>query len=154
LPGGEPVPAEPVPQMEASNRGAADLARELVAVQAAYEEMQTRVRLERVKVQSATRDAEKIEKKANVERQSIVEVLNDLLAEYTALRKSSSHKAIEAAQAIRQRDEAIANYQTQLHDVTAALEQVRESISFRVLVALGRPIAAARKLLRSNSRKP
>jgi hypothetical protein len=111
--------------------------------------LETQLRRERIKAQSAARDAEKTRKAAATERESIVQVLNDLFVEYTLLKQTTDREAMEAREAIRQRDETIANYQIQLRDVTAMLDGVRHSISFRVMVTLGRPIAMIRSRLSS-----
>jgi hypothetical protein len=109
--------------------------------------LEAQIRTERIKAQAARRDAEKIRQVAASERKSILQVLNDLFAEYTLLKQTTDREAREAREAIRQRDETIANYQIQLRDMTAMLTDVRQSISFRVMVGLGRPIAMIRTAL-------
>jgi len=113
------------------------------------DELAAQLRIERIKAQSACREVEKIRKQAAIDRQSIEQVLNDLFLEYTVLRKSTDREASEAAEAIRQRDHTIADYEIRLRDVTATLDDLRASISFRALVAAGRPIVAASRVVRS-----
>jgi uncharacterized FlaG/YvyC family protein len=81
-----------------------------------------------------------------------LDVLNDLVIEHAALKQTAdqeAREAREAAEAIRQRDHAIGDYQQQLNDVTAMLKDVRESISFRVGSTAGRPVVALLRMLRS-----
>ena len=76
-------------------------------------------------------------------------MLNDLVIEHAALKQTADQEAREAAETISQRDRDIGDYRRQLGEVTAALNDVRESISFRVLVAAGRPVVALQRMLRS-----
>ena len=99
------------------------------------ERLQAQVRIERIKAQSARRDAEKIRRQAASEKQSLLDVLNDVLAENAALKQSA---------------ESLAACREQLRDAAAALEDVRGSISFRLLVTMGRPVAALRRMLRGS----
>jgi ADP-heptose:LPS heptosyltransferase len=134
-------------------RASADrLAQQLALMKAERDHLEGQVRSERIKAQSARRDAEKIQEQAAAERQSILDVLNDLVIEHAALKQTAdqeAREAREAAEAIRQRDHAIGDYQQQLNDVTAMLKDVRESISFRVGSTAGRPVVALLRMLRS-----
>jgi ADP-heptose:LPS heptosyltransferase len=114
-------------------RASADRSTEQLAlVTADRDHLEEQVRSERVKAQSARRDAEKIRKQAALERQSILDVLNDLVVEHAALKKSADQQTAEA-----------------IRDVTAQLNDVRNSISFRVMVAAGRPVVALQRKLRA-----
>jgi hypothetical protein len=128
------------------------LAEQLAVVKADRDHLEAQVRSERIRAQSDKRDAEKIQKQAAAERQSILDVLNDLVIEHAALRQTEdreAQEAREAAEAIRRSEHVIGDYQRQLSDVTAALKDVRESISFRVGSTAGRPFVALLRMLRS-----
>ena len=112
------------------------------------QELEAQLRTERLKAQAARRDVEKLRKQHATERQSIEEVLNDVYVEYTVMKQAVDREASEAAEAIRQRDQTIADLETRLHDATAMLTDVRGSISFRVMVTAGRPVAAVQRLIR------
>ena len=100
-------------------------------------DLEAQVRIERIKAQSARRDAEKIRRQAAAEKQSMMDVLNDLLAENAALKQSV---------------ESLATCREQLRDATAELEDVRRSISFRLMVTAGRPVAALLRMLRPGAK--
>jgi chromosome segregation ATPase len=121
----------------------------VAGLQRRLQELEAQLRTERLKGHAARRDIEKLKKQTASDRQSIEEVLNDLYVEYTALKQTVDREASEAAETIRQRDRAISDLQTKLHDATAMLTDIRRSISFRVMVTAGRPVAAVQRLIRS-----
>ena len=97
--------------------------------------LETQVRIERIKAQAARRDAEKIRRQAEEEKQSLLDVLDDLAAENATLKHA---------------EQSLANCREQLRDAAAALDDVRRSLSFRLLVTMGRPVAALRRMLRGS----
>ena len=125
------------------------LTQQLALMKAERDHLEAQVRSERLKAQSARRDTEKVQQQAAAERQSIWDVLNDLVIEHATLKQTADREAREAAETISQRDRDIGDYRRQLGEETAALNDVRESISFRVLVAAGRPVVALQRMLRS-----
>jgi ADP-heptose:LPS heptosyltransferase len=125
---------------QAALRDAEGLVRdEQLKAQAALRDAEGLVRSEQLKAQSAKRDAEKIRKQADAERQSVVEVLNDLFVEHSTLK----HKVdAEMAEAVRLCEEEFSAVRARLH-------AVEHSLSFRVGVRVGRPVVAVHAKLRS-----
>jgi chromosome segregation ATPase len=131
-----------------SSRELALAKEQLARMTAERDHLEVQVRSERIKAQAARRDTEKLQKQTGSERQSILDVLNDLVVEHAALKQTADQQARQTAETIRQRDHDIEDYRQQLSGVTAALEDIRQSISFRVMVTAGRPVAALLRLLR------
>ena len=131
-----------------SNIEIARLADQLARMTAERDQLLAQIRSERIKAQAARRDAEKIQQHTAVERQSILDVLNDLAVEHAALKQTADQQAREAAEAIRERDRTVEDFRQQVADATGTLNAVRRSISFRVMVAAGRPVAAVLRRVR------